>query len=142
MAVLIHERADGELVVSECEWPEGVQSFNRILEEYYGDSPKSVWEIAEREERGVLSAVGVAGDAVVLSSHRLLLRPDGITVVPEEGVPWLLVRRDGSPPARVSHRRPREQRLAWHTLTAVVEHGEVNSPFVRPEGTEQSLPPA
>ena len=38
MAVLIHERPDGELVVSECDWLDGVQSFERILEEHYGDS--------------------------------------------------------------------------------------------------------
>ena len=93
MAVLIHERPDGELAVSECAWPEGVQSFNRILEEYYGDSPKSVWDCTEQENRGLLSAVGVAGDVVVLSSNRLLIGRDGITVVPEDGVPWLIIRR-------------------------------------------------
>ena len=142
MAVLIHERPDGELVVSECDWPDGVRSFNSILEGYYGDSPKSVWEVSEEEQRGLMSAVGSAGDAIVLSLKRLQIGRDGITVVPDDGVPWLLVRRDGSPLTRVSHRRPREQRLAWHTLTAVVEHGKVNSPFVRPEGAEQSLPPA
>ncbi len=97
MAVLIHERPEGELVVSECDWPDGVQSFDRILEEYYGDSAKSVWEYADRGERGVLSAVGAAGDVVVLSSHRLLLERDGITVVPDDGVPWLLVRRGREP---------------------------------------------
>ena len=97
MAVLVHERPDGELVVSACDWPEGVRSFNSILEGYYGDSPKSIWEIAEREERGVLSAVGVAGDVIVLSAHRLMLGRDGITVVPDDGVPWLLVRRGRGP---------------------------------------------
>ncbi len=142
MAVLIHERPEGEIVVCECDWPDGVEAFNRILEEHYGDSWQSVWGISEREDKRTLSAVGVAGDVVVLSAHGLEIGRAGVTVVPDDGVPWLVVRRDGSPPARVSHRRPREQRLAWHTLTAVVEHGEVNSPFVRPEGAEQSLPPA
>ena len=92
MAVLIHQLPEGEIVVSECDWPEGVQSFNRILEEYYGDSPKSVWDCTEQENRGLLSAVGVAGDVVVLSAHRLMLARDGITVVPNDGVPWLLIR--------------------------------------------------
>ncbi len=80
-------------MVSECDWVGGVQSFNRILEEYYGDSPKSVWEVCERENQGVLSAVGVAGDVVALSAHRLMLGRDGITVVPDDGVPWLIIRR-------------------------------------------------
>ncbi len=93
MAVLIHERPDGELVVSECDWPDGILSFRRILREYYGDSPKSVWEFSEREDKGVLAAVGVAGDVVLLTAHRLLLGRDGITVVPDDGVPWLLIRR-------------------------------------------------
>ncbi len=97
MAVLIHERPEGEIVVSECDWPDGVQSFNRILEEHYGDSWQSVWEYAEREDKGVLSAVGVAGDVVVLSAHGLMLGRDGITVVPADGVPWLLIRRGRGP---------------------------------------------
>ena len=97
MAVLFHERPEGELAVSECDWPDGVQSFGRILREYPGDSPKSVWECAEREDRGLLSAVGVAGDVVVLTTHGLLFGRDGITVVPEDGVPWLLVRRGRGP---------------------------------------------
>ena len=92
MAVLIHQRPDGETVVSECDWPEGIQSFNRILEEYYGDSWQSVWDCTEQEEKGLLTALGVAGDVVVLSSNKLLLGREGITVVPEDGVPWLLVR--------------------------------------------------
>ena len=134
MAVLIHERPDGELVVSECDWQDGVQSFERILTTYYGDSPKSVWDTSNQEERGLRSAVGSAGDVVVLSSSRLQIGRDGITVVPDDGVPWLLVRRDGSPPARVSHRQPvgrrgidqlsdqrvREKRMAWHTLSAAL----------------------
>lgn len=93
MAVLIHERPEGRMLVSECDWRDGVQSFERILSEYYGDSPKSIWEIAEREQRGVLTAVGVAGDIVVLSAHKLVIGRDGITVVPEDGVPWLVIRR-------------------------------------------------
>ncbi len=97
MAVLIHERPEGEIVVSECDWPEGVQSFNRILEEHYGDSPKSVWEYAEQEDKGLLSAIGVAGDVVVLSSHELMLGRGGITVVPDDGIPWLLIRRGREP---------------------------------------------
>ena len=92
MAVLIHERPEGETLISEHDWPEGVQSFNRILEEHYGDSWQSVWEYSERENKGVFSAIGVAGDVVVLSSNKLLLGREGITVVPEDGVPWLLVR--------------------------------------------------
>jgi len=93
MAVLIHERPGGELVVSECDWPDGVRSFERILTTYYGDSPKSVWEISEQEQRGLQSAVGTAGDIVVLSASRLVIGRDGITVIPDDGVPWLLVRR-------------------------------------------------
>ena len=93
MAVLVHERPDGEIVVSECVWPEGVLSFERILTTYYGDSPKSVWDCSEQEERGLLSAVGSAGDIVVLSTSRLMFGRDGITVVPDDGVPWLLIRR-------------------------------------------------
>jgi len=86
------------MVVSECDWPDGVKSFNRILEEYYGDSPEAIWEYAERETRGVLSAVGVAGDTVVLTAHKLVLGRDGITVVPDDGVPWLVIRRGGGVP--------------------------------------------
>lgn len=97
MAVLIHERPEGEMVVSECDWPDGVQSFGRIIEQYYGDSPKSIWEIAEREDRGLLSAVGVAGDVVLLTAHGLVFGRDGITVVPEDGVPWLVIRRGREP---------------------------------------------
>ncbi len=94
MAVLIHERPDGELVVSECDWPDGVESYNRILREYYGDSPKSVWDTSDQKERGLLSALGSAGDVVLLSTSRLLIGRDGITVVPDDGVPWLFIRRD------------------------------------------------
>ena len=97
MAVLIHERPDGELVVSACDWPDGVRSFERILGEYYGDSPKSVWDVSEQEQRGLQSAVGSAGDIVVLSTSRLMFGRDGITVVPDDGVPWLLVRRKREP---------------------------------------------
>ena len=93
MAVLIHERPDGELVVSECDWASGARSFNRILEEFYGDSWQSVWGISEREDKGTLSAVGVAGDVVVLSAHGLEIGRAGVTVVPDDGVPWLVVRR-------------------------------------------------
>ena len=93
MAVLIHERPGGELVVSECDWPDGVESYNRILREYYGDSPRSVWDTSHQEERGLLSALGSAGDVVLLSTSRLLIGRDGITVVPDDGVPWLFIRR-------------------------------------------------
>ena len=93
MAVLIHERPDGELVVSEYDWQDGVQSFERILTTYCGDSPKSVWDTSNQEERGLRSALGSAGDIVVLSVHRLALGRDGITAIPDDGVPWVIVRR-------------------------------------------------
>ena len=96
MAVLIHERPEGEIVVCECDWLEGVQSFNRILEEHYGDAWQSVWEISEREDKGTLSAVGVAGDVVVLSAHGLEIGRAGVTVAPDDGVSWLLIRRGQS----------------------------------------------
>ena len=96
MAVLIHERPEGEIVVSECDWLGGVQSFNRILEEHYGDAWQSVWEYAEREDKGVFSAIGIAGDLVVLSAHGLEIGREGITVIPDDGVPWLLIRRGRS----------------------------------------------
>ena len=94
MAVLLHKRPDGEIVVRACgSWPEGVESFWRTVDETYGDSPKSVWEVAEREDEGALAAFGVAGDVVVLSAHALVLGPDGFyTVVPEGGDPWILAR--------------------------------------------------
>ena len=94
MAVLLHKRPDGEIVVHACgSWPEGVESFWRTVDESYGDSPKSVWEVAEREDDGALAAFGVAGDVVVLSAHALVLGPDGFyTVVPEGGDPWTLAR--------------------------------------------------
>lgn len=97
MAVLIHQRPDGETLVSECNWSEGVQSFHLILEQYYGDSWQSVWDCTEQEENGLLTALGVAGDAVILSSNKLLLGREGITVVPEDGEPWLLIRRRREP---------------------------------------------
>jgi len=96
MAVLIHQRPDGEMAVCECDWPVGVKSFHRILGEYYGDSWQSVWDVAD-SERGLLSAVGVAGDCVVLSAHELVIGRDGITVVPEDGVPWQVIRHGREP---------------------------------------------
>lgn len=107
MALLLHQRPEGELVVSECDWPDGVQSFERILTTYYGDSPKSVWDTSEQEQRGLLSAVGSAGDVVLLSTSRLLIGRDGITVVPDDGVPWLLVRRGGDTEPQCSGSRRR-----------------------------------
>jgi hypothetical protein len=95
MAVLLHRRSDGEIVVRACDgWPEGVESFWRLMDECYGDSPKNVWEVAEREDEGALAAFGVAGDVVVLTTHGLVLGPDGsYTVVPKGGAPWPLARR-------------------------------------------------
>jgi hypothetical protein len=95
MAVLLHKRPDGEIVVHAFgSWLEGVESFWRTLDESYGDSPKSVWEVAEREDEGALAAVGVAGDVVVLTAHGLVLGPDGsYKVVPEGGDPWTIARR-------------------------------------------------
>ena len=95
MAVLLHKRPDGEIVVHACgSWLEGVESFWRTVDESYGDSPKSVWEVAEREDEGARAGVGVAGDVVVLTAHGLVLGPDGsYTVVPEGGDPWTIARR-------------------------------------------------
>jgi len=52
MAVLVHRQPGGEIVVRVCDgWPEGVQSFWRLVDECYGDSPRNVWEVAEREDK-------------------------------------------------------------------------------------------
>ena len=95
MAVLLHKRPDGEIVVHACgSWPDAVESFWQTVDECYGDSPKSIWEVVEREDDGALAAFGVAGDVVVLTAHGLVLGTDGsYTVVPEGGDPWILARR-------------------------------------------------
>ena len=95
MAALVHRQPDGGIAVRACDnWPEGVESFWQTLDECYGDSPKSIWEVVEREDDGALAAFGVAGDVVVLAAHGLVLGADGsYEVVPEDGAPWLLARR-------------------------------------------------
>lgn len=95
VVVLLHKRPEGEIVVQACEsWTEGVESFECVLSEHYGDSPKSIWEIVEREDEGALAAVGVAGDVVVLSAHGLMLDSDGCyTVMPKNGDPWPIASR-------------------------------------------------
>lgn len=95
MVVLLHKRPEGEIVVQAyASWTSGVESYWCVLSEQYGDSPKSIWETVEREDDGVLAAVGVAGDVVVLSAHRLMLDPDGCyTVMPKGGDPWPIARR-------------------------------------------------
>ena len=46
------------------------------------------------EDDGVLAALGVAGDVVVLSSHGVMLNADGCyMVMPKDGDPWRIVRR-------------------------------------------------
>ena len=95
VVVLLHERPEGETAVQACEsWTDGVESFWCIVREHYGDSPKSIWEYTEREDDGVLAAIGVAGDVVVLTPHRLMLDADRCyTVMPKDGDPWRIVRR-------------------------------------------------
>ena len=90
MPVLIHKRPEGEIVVHACDgWTDGVESFWCVVDGHYGDSPKNVWGLVEREDEGVLAAFGVAGDVVVLTTHGLTLDPDGCcTVVPKDGDPW------------------------------------------------------
>ena len=94
VVLLLHERPEGETVVQACEsWTDGVESFECVLREHYGDSPKSIWDTVERED-GTLAAVGVAGDVVVLTSDGLMLNADGCYMVtPKGGDPWRIVRR-------------------------------------------------
>ena len=95
VVVLLHERPEGETVIQACEsWSDGVESFWNVVKRHYGDSPKSIWEIVEREDDGVLAALGVAGDVVVLSAHGLMLNADGCyMVMPKDENPWRIVRR-------------------------------------------------
>ncbi len=93
--VLVHKRPEGEIVVQAFEsWTDGVESFECVLSEHYGDSPKSTWDTVEWEDDGVLAAVGVAGDVVVMTTHALMLDPDGrYTVMPKGGDPWPIASR-------------------------------------------------
>lgn len=92
MAVLVHKRPDGEIVVHACDgWSDGMESFWGVVDGRYGDSPENVWDVVEREDKGTLAAFSVAGDVVVHTAHCLSLGTDGsFTVVPDGGGPWHL----------------------------------------------------